>query len=128
LYIEENEPMPCVNEYSVILNSKDEAVCIIQTTKVKVVPFDQVSADHAYKEGEGDKSLDYWRTVHKDFFTAELAAVGIGMCCTMVWADEYFVPGIVIGVIGLAGAVSALPLYNHITATREHSLHRRLCV
>ena len=26
------------------------------------------SADHAYKEGEGDKSLAYWRQVHEDFF------------------------------------------------------------
>ena len=27
-----------------------------------------MSADHAYKEGEGDKSLAYWRQVHEDFF------------------------------------------------------------
>ncbi|WP_406946736.1 ASCH domain-containing protein [Lactiplantibacillus plantarum] len=24
--------------------------------------------DHAYLEGEGNRSLEYWRKVHKDFF------------------------------------------------------------
>lgn len=40
---------------------------------------------------------------------------GIGMCCTMVWAETMFVPGIVIGIIGIAGMISAYPVYNHIT-------------
>lgn len=39
---------------------------------------------------------------------------GVGMCCTMVWTD-LFIPGIVIGIIGLAGIVSDYPLYVHIT-------------
>lgn len=48
-----------------------EAVCVIQTTKTTVVPFDEVSKEHAYKEGEGDRSLAYWRDVHEDFFAEE---------------------------------------------------------
>ena len=47
-------PLPKENELSVILESKGKSVCIIETTKVVVLPFKQVSADHAYKEGEGD--------------------------------------------------------------------------
>ena len=39
---------------------------------------------------------------------------GVGMCCTMVWT-VLFIPGIVIGMIGLAGIVSAYPLYVQIT-------------
>ena len=58
-------------DYSIILNSKDEAVCVIQTTKTSVVPFDEVSEAHAYKEGEGDRSLAYWRAIHEEFFTEE---------------------------------------------------------
>ena len=69
MYELENEPLPAVGAYSVILDSKDNAVCVIQTKKVTVVPFDAVSAEHAYKEGEGDKSLAYWREVHETFFT-----------------------------------------------------------
>ena len=73
LYELEGEPLPRAGEYSVILNSRDEAVCVIRTTKVYTVPFDQVSAEQAYREGEGDRSLAYWRRVHEDFFRRELA-------------------------------------------------------
>ena len=76
LYELEGEPLPQAGEYSVILNSRDEAVCVIRTTKVYTVPFDQVSAEQAYREGEGDRSLDYWRRVHEDFFRRELAEAG----------------------------------------------------
>ncbi|MBR5649431.1 ASCH domain-containing protein [Pseudobutyrivibrio sp.] len=75
IYLYENEPIPKEGAYSVILNSKDEAVCIIQTTKVTVVPFNQVTKEHAYKEGEGDRSLEYWREVHIDFLTNELESI-----------------------------------------------------
>ena len=50
------------------LDSQDRAVCIVEITKVSVQPFHQVSADHAFKEGEGDKSLAYWRQVHGGLF------------------------------------------------------------
>jgi hypothetical protein len=48
--------------------------------------------------------------------------LGIGMCCTLVWADRYFVVGIIIGIFGLAGAASALPLYNYITERKRETL------
>ena len=73
----ENESLPTEGLYNVVLNSKGEAVCVIQTTKVYVVPFNEVSETHAYKEGEGDKSLTYWRKVHKEFFTNELQREGM---------------------------------------------------
>lgn len=41
--------------------------------------------------------------------------LGIGMCCTMVWADRLFAAGIVIGLIGMAGMAAAYPLYIKIT-------------
>ena len=69
LYALEDEPLPREGTFDVILDSQDQAVCIVEITKVSVQPFHQVSADHAYKEGEGDKSLDYWRQVHEAFFT-----------------------------------------------------------
>ena len=34
-----------------------------------MVPFDEVDEEHAYLEGEGDRSLEYWREVHERFFT-----------------------------------------------------------
>lgn len=75
LYALENEPLPQVGEYNIILDGNDEAICITKTTKVYRTLFKDVSARHAYLEGEGDRSLAYWRKVHQDFFTAELAEV-----------------------------------------------------
>ena len=40
--------------------------------------------------------------------------MGIGMCCTMVWQDTLFIPGIVIGLIGIAMLSAAYPVYNKV--------------
>ena len=71
----ENEPLPQVGNLSIILDSNNNAVCIIKTSKVYVTTFDSVTKEHAYKEGEGDRSLKYWQKVHKEFFTKELAQI-----------------------------------------------------
>lgn len=77
LYEHDNEPIPKAGDYSVILDSKDNALCIIQTTRVYIESFNKVSAQHAYKEGEGDRSLEYWREVHEEFFTEELKSINL---------------------------------------------------
>lgn len=77
LYEQEQEPMPREGEFSVILDSGGQAVCVIQTTRVYVVPFRDVSEEHARREGEGDLSLAYWRRVHEHFFRKELAVAGL---------------------------------------------------
>ena len=77
LYKLENEPLPQAGSFDVILDSQDKAGCIIEITKVSVVPFNEVLAEHAFKEGEGDKSLAYWQQVHQEFFTECLAEAGL---------------------------------------------------
>ena len=47
LYELEGEALPEAGEYSVILDSREEAVCIIRTERVSIVPFRDVGADHA---------------------------------------------------------------------------------
>lgn len=77
LYALEQEPLPPEGGFNIILDSQNSAVCITQTTKVYVVPFQAVSESHAYKEGEGDRSLAYWRKVHTDFFQKAYQEAGI---------------------------------------------------
>ncbi|MEG0366017.1 MAG: ASCH domain-containing protein, partial [Coprobacillus sp.] len=60
--------LPKEGLHNLIMNSKNEAVCIIKTTKIRVLPFSQVDARQAYREGEGDRSLAYWRDVHASVF------------------------------------------------------------
>ena len=40
--------------------------------------------------------------------------MGTGMSCCMVWADTLLLPGIVIGLIGMAVVGAAYPLYNRV--------------
>ena len=54
--------------------------------------------------------------------TAGALLMGLGMSCTMVWSEQYFVPGIIIGLIGIAGICAAYPLYNRITKKRREKL------
>lgn len=77
LYGLEGEPLPEAGEYSVILDSRSEAVCVILTDRVAVVPYGDVGREHARREGEGDRSLAHWRQVHEAFFRQEMAAAGL---------------------------------------------------
>lgn len=77
LYEFDNEPLPNEGEYSVILDSNENAVCVVRTTRVYITPFCQVSQWHAYLEGEGDRSLQYWRAVHEEVFHAWLSEAGL---------------------------------------------------
>lgn len=75
LYELENEELPYVGLMNVILDGEGNAVAIVETTSVEVVPFDEVTAEHAYLEGEGDRTISYWRDVHEAFFKRELETI-----------------------------------------------------
>ena len=76
-YEMQNSPLPQVNSLNIILDSYDKAVCLIQITEVYTCPFIEVSKEHAFKEGEGDRSLSYWRKTHENFFSQELKSYEI---------------------------------------------------
>ena len=69
-------PMPRLGEKSVILDGRGEPLCIIETTEVEVRRFDEVDERFAYGEGEGNRSLDYWRGAHRRFFSRTLPRIG----------------------------------------------------
>lgn len=48
--------------------------------------------------------------------------LGIGMCCCLVWGDSLFIPGIIVGVIGIALVSVANPLYNYITKKEREKI------
>lgn len=76
VYDVEDEPVPQPGELSIVTNWAGEPLCIIETFEVQIVPFHAVDARQAYEEGEGDRSLAYWRRVHWDFFSRECAQIG----------------------------------------------------
>jgi uncharacterized membrane protein YfcA len=40
----------------------------------------------------------------------------------MVWAEKYFVLGIIVGLIGIAGAIAAFPVYSYITEKKRKKI------
>ncbi len=69
---DEKESIPKEGELSIITDYEGNALAVIENISVRIIPFNQVTEDFAYKEGEGDKTLNYWRRVHRDFFNREL--------------------------------------------------------
>ena len=47
--------------------------------------------------------------------------LGLGLCCTMVWKD-YFVSGIIIGIIGIVILSFAYPVYKRVTQKRRQKI------
>lgn len=64
-----DEKLPKVGEWSIILDGNAKPVCVIKDVCVEIIPYNLISQEHAYHEGEGDCSYTYWRTVHDEFFT-----------------------------------------------------------
>lgn len=89
-YEMENEPLPSVGDYSIILNSRDEPLAIIQTIDVNIMPMNEVPEDFAFAEGEGDRTYQYWKETHKKFFTEELSKAGLEFSEDMLLVCERF--------------------------------------
>ena len=68
LHEQGNEPMQEAGDFYVVLDSKDEPLCIVRVTSVEVIPFKEVTPEFAAAEGEGDLSYEYWYEAHKWFF------------------------------------------------------------
>jgi len=68
--------LPRPGDLSVVTDWRGTPRCVIETTAVELRAFDEVDADFAAAEGEGDLSLAYWRDVHRAFFGRLCAALG----------------------------------------------------
>ncbi len=51
-----------------ILDGEGSPVCVIRTTKVEIREFGDVDEAFAWDEGEGDRTLEWWRRAHHRFF------------------------------------------------------------
>jgi uncharacterized protein YhfF len=72
----DGDDLPEPGLLTVVLDGTDEPLCIVETSEVNIQPFNQVEADFAYDEGEGDRSLAYWRRVHRKFFERIFERIG----------------------------------------------------
>ncbi|MFJ9733672.1 ASCH domain-containing protein [Streptomyces sp. NPDC101171] len=65
------EPLPEVGSRSVVVDSDDLPVAVIEVTGVRVVPLAQVDLAHVVDEGEGHTSVAEWREGHERFWHSE---------------------------------------------------------
>lgn len=71
----DNEELPVSDEYYIVLDANREAVCVIKTSAVKILPYDQVTWEMAAREGE-DSSLEEWRAKTRENLEEEGDIVG----------------------------------------------------
>ena len=71
----DGEPLPKVGELSIVLDGDERPLCLIETVDVSIRPYNQVDERFAYDEGEGDRSLQYWRQAHWQFFSKICAQI-----------------------------------------------------
>jgi uncharacterized protein YhfF len=86
----ESRPIPKAGDYSVILDGAGDPLCIIKTTEVTVMPYEDVPPEFAYDEGEGDRSLDFWRQAHWSYFSRRCGHIGRNPTMTMPVICERF--------------------------------------
>ncbi|MEV7729366.1 ASCH domain-containing protein [Streptomyces sp. NPDC087917] len=70
-YEHEGEPLPEVGRRSVVIDSDDRPVAVIEVTGVCVVPLARVDLAHVVDEGEGDTGVAEWRAAHERFWHGE---------------------------------------------------------
>ncbi|MFQ5986970.1 MAG: ASCH domain-containing protein [Thermoplasmata archaeon] len=75
-YEAERTRPPQPGDLGVITNGHDDPVCILETTEVQVIPFDEVGEDFARDGGEDDRTLASWRRIYWDFIVSECAEIG----------------------------------------------------
>ncbi|MFA7330273.1 MAG: ASCH domain-containing protein [Candidatus Delongbacteria bacterium] len=65
-----------VGDIEIVLDHEQQPALLTRISWVQTLPFSEVTADYAAREGEGDGSLEYWRRAHWAFFSRECARIG----------------------------------------------------
>ncbi|PBN41455.1 MULTISPECIES: ASCH domain-containing protein [unclassified Sphingobium] len=67
------DPVPRVGDYSIVTDWAGHAVAVIQTVSVEIRRFGEIDEEFARAEGEGDLTLEWWRTAHQSYYENVLA-------------------------------------------------------
>jgi len=81
--------LPQVGDYSIVTDWDGNPCCIIKTTNVTVLPFNEITFDICKREGEDD-TLESWQDGHRHFFTEDGKEAGYVFSETMPVVFEDF--------------------------------------
>jgi uncharacterized protein YhfF len=65
-----------VGDFSIVTDWDEKPVCLIQTTEVRVLPFEQIDAQFAYDYGEGARTLEWWKREMWRYYDGECKQIG----------------------------------------------------
>lgn len=74
-YKNEEHKIPKAGDLSIVTDWDGNPKCVIETIKVNVIPFRDITYDICKREGE-DRHLESWRKGHATFFSSEGKALG----------------------------------------------------
>ena len=72
-----DEPILEPGDLSILTNFDETECCVIRTVRSTIKKFSEINEEDAFIEGEGDRSLAYWRQAHLAFFRDEFAELGL---------------------------------------------------
>lgn len=75
-YEHDGEHIARTGDIEIVLDHRLEPAMVTRIVSSEIVAFEDVTAEYAAIEGEGDGSLDYWRRSHWSFFTRECRRIG----------------------------------------------------
>jgi len=85
-----DEPLPAPGDLWIMTDSQTVPRCVIETTHVELTPIREVTAEFAFIEGEGDRSLTYWKREHDAYYTRQGAREGFIYDDSMIGVCEQF--------------------------------------
>jgi uncharacterized protein YhfF len=65
------EELPAVGSRSVVVDSENRPVAVIEYTDIRVRPLAEVDLQHALDEGEGFTTVADWRSMHEEFWRSD---------------------------------------------------------
>ncbi|MDX6513986.1 MAG: hypothetical protein QOE36_3490 [Gaiellaceae bacterium] len=74
----EGEPLPEPGDRSVVVDSDDRPVAVIEITERRVIPVHEVDLQFAREEGEGFETVSEWRAAHESFWHSPEVLAGLG--------------------------------------------------
>lgn len=89
-YSRKGETMPEIGHLLVVTDWQGEPKCIVEITSVEKCRYKDVTQEFAAAEGEGDKTLAWWRQAHWRFFSLECEELGIEPTEDMLLVLERF--------------------------------------
>ena len=75
-YVADGKSLPKRGDYSIVIDGAGEPVCVIRTTDVAILPFDEVPELYAREGGEADRSLATWRPMYWSYIVSECRRIG----------------------------------------------------